>query len=94
MIYVIMIEDKHEDVQVYIYSDKIKTLKLAKEWANKLKEKYGNDEDEDIGEIDLTNNKEGWLYSYSYAESGYISVRERSLDPELSEDRFYIQRIM
>ncbi len=89
-----MIEDKHEDVQVYVYSDKIKTLKLAKEWANKLREKYGNsEEDDDIEELDLTDNKEGWLYSYCYAEECYITVIERPLNPELSEDRFYIQRI-
>lgn len=85
-----MIEDKHEDIQVYLYSDKIKALKLAKEWVNKLREVYDYNEED---ETDLTNNKEGWLYSCSYAESGHISVRERSLNPELNEDRFYIQRI-
>lgn len=85
LIYVVMAEDRHVDVDIELFVNKERALKRAKEIFNESKYLDWED-DEDIGENKLDPDviREGWIYSAIYSTEGdSVSVRERKLDKDL-----------
>lgn len=82
--YVVMIEDRHTDVEVELFISKEKAIKRAKTIFNEYK--YEDDEDEDMGEteLDFEAIEDGWIYSAIYSSEGdKVSVRECKLNEEV-----------
>jgi hypothetical protein len=75
-LYVVIIEDRHSDVEVELYSDEIKAVERAKE----ICQEYSNGP-EDINEY-LTDDmkEEGWIYNATYScESDGVSVIKKKI---------------
>ena len=84
LIYVVMIEDRHTDVDVELFVSEEGAIKRARGIFNEYKNE--EDEDEDIGEIELDSDaiEDGWIYSAIYScEGDSVSVRECELDKNL-----------
>lgn len=83
LIYVVIIEDSQTDVEVELFNSKERAIIRAKEIFNEYK--YEDDEDEDVGEMELDPEviEDGWIYSAIYSSEGdKVSVRECKLSKD------------
>lgn len=83
-IYIVIIEDRHVDVEVEPFS----TAELAIEYAKEARgANCRHPEDIEEGEITQDMRDEGWLYHSTYSSEGdSVRVVERTLDYEEDGD--------
>lgn len=75
-VYLVILEDRHADVQVWVYSDKGDALEHAEE----IVEEYGHEPDEPDEPV------EGWLFNATLSGEGdYVRVEEKVVNDGLAE---------
>lgn len=80
LIYVVMIEDRHVDVEVELFVNKERAIERAKEIFNE-EDRYSNGKEE---KLSPTMVEDGWVYFAIYScESDSIRVLERKLNKDL-----------
>ena len=74
-VYIVMIEDRHTDVEVEVYSDETRAIARGKELAQ---EYAGAGNEEEYLTTEMV--KSGWLYNATYScEGDSVSVQRKEL---------------
>lgn len=80
LIYVVMIEDRHVDVEVELFISKERAIERAREIFNE-EDRYSDGKDEKLSPSMI---EDGWVYFAIYScESDSVRVMERKLNENL-----------
>ena len=77
-IYVVLIEDRHADVDIELYADRLEAIKRSTELAKRYSRRS---EDIEVRPLNDAMKQLGWIRHISYScESDYVTVIERDVN--------------
>lgn len=87
-VYVLLIEDRHQDVEAWVYSTADKAISAAREWVNSRDCQMSDSERDEFNQYDreAVDNNEWLLYRRTYSTQGdQVTVESHDVDPESEE---------